>query len=362
MAIEGVDYAWGRPNPAVLAGMGKKFACRYLSWLPNGKVMTADEVRALAAAGIAVVSNWEYYGDWDHDYSGGYTKGRQHAIEADRQHRAYGGPPDRPIYFSTDFAPTADQMPTVGEYYRGVASEIGIARTGAYGGIGTVRYLFDRDLIKWGWQTYAWSGGAWDGRAQIQQYRNGVWIDGVDCDLDRALTVDYGQWGLLETAKEVDMIQVQNGATIVLTDWSTWCDRSMNITQLNALSAAGVGRVSVDTPTVERILKLPQPPLGSMSDLAAKLDALAAEWAGEKTRDAATTAAITALRDQIAAGSGDVNTAAIIGRINEVAQAEAALLAELRGRLDEIGRLRLALAAAERAGAEMLDPGSTPTP
>src|SRR5206468_7721015 len=46
----------------------------------------------------------------------------------------------------------------------------------------------------WGWQTYAWSGGKWDARAQIQQYSNDHVINGVGCDYNRAMADDYGQW------------------------------------------------------------------------------------------------------------------------------------------------------------------------
>jgi hypothetical protein len=33
--------------------------CRYLSWLPNPKVLTLSETQALTAAGLGIVSNWE---------------------------------------------------------------------------------------------------------------------------------------------------------------------------------------------------------------------------------------------------------------------------------------------------------------
>lgn len=42
-----------------------------------------------------------------------------------------------------------------------------------------------------GFQTYAWSNGQWDTRAQLQQWANGQWGDTVD--FTRAVKPEYGQ-------------------------------------------------------------------------------------------------------------------------------------------------------------------------
>ena len=47
-------------------------------------------------------------------------------------------------------------------------------RTGAYGGYYVIKRAFDAGKITWGWQTYAWSGGQWDARAQFRQTSNGI--------------------------------------------------------------------------------------------------------------------------------------------------------------------------------------------
>lgn len=213
MATVVVDYAWGRPGVAALKAYGAVAVCRYLSWLPNGKVLSRAEADTLRAGGIDIVSNWEYYGNWANDYSGGYASGVKHATEAAKQHTACGGPPERPIYFSTDFQPTVDQLPTVADYYRGVASVIGLARTGAYGSWRSMAYLFNAGVIRWGWQTYAWSHyidpdgvgyTRWEPRCQLRQVKNGITIGGVDCDRDEAQATDYGQWGGTDVALTED--------------------------------------------------------------------------------------------------------------------------------------------------------------
>src|SRR5262249_13003036 len=46
----------------------------------------------------------------------------------------------------------------------------------------------------WGWQTYAWSYGAWESRAQLRQIQNGIGPGGGE-DKDQAMAKDFGQWG-----------------------------------------------------------------------------------------------------------------------------------------------------------------------
>lgn len=185
----GVDYSFARPSPASLAADGFTFAVRYFSH-DSGKNLTASEARALIAAGLDVVSNWESTAE---SALGGHAQGVADAQAADAQHRAVGAPASRPIYFSVDFDATPGQQAAINAYFDGVASVIGRERTGAYGGYYVIKRLFDAGKITWGWQTYAWSGGQWDPRAQLRQIQNGIL--GGSCDKDQAMTADFGQWG-----------------------------------------------------------------------------------------------------------------------------------------------------------------------
>lgn len=204
--IEGVDYSFSRPSIPGLKAAGKHFACRYLSH-NAGKNITQLEADTLLLYGIAPVANWEAT-------AGAALNGRSQGVEdaqyaRDQVHAIHNGRYDlRPIYFSVDKDIASADMPTVAAYFDGVASVIGLNRTGAYGGYRVIKYLFDHGKIKWGWQTYAWSTFAdsssgspylhWDKRAHIQQYRNNVTVAGGACDLDRAVVADFGQWGYQE--------------------------------------------------------------------------------------------------------------------------------------------------------------------
>lgn len=196
--IEGVDYSLARPDPTCLFKAGKRFASRYLS-PPGGinKDLTRDEAKALSAAGIAIVANWE---DFETRPLRGHDTGVQDATAALTMALVCGMPAGKPIYFSVDFdASTAQMESAVGPYFQGCIEVLGLEQVGAYGGLRVIRWLFDHNLIKWGWQTYAWSGGVWDPRAQVQQYKNSQVVCGTPgIDLDRAVVDDFGQWFLEE--------------------------------------------------------------------------------------------------------------------------------------------------------------------
>jgi hypothetical protein len=187
----GIDYAWGRPAPSTIRSDGYTFAARYLSYDTTGKNISASEVASLKAAGVDVVVVWEWGAN---DVLRGYIEGASQAQEAERQATAAGMPAGRPIYFAIDFDATSTEQATINSYFDGVASVIGRNRTGAYAGYYQVKRLFDAGKITWGWQTYAWSGGLWDSRAQLRQVQNGITVGGVDSDLDLAVAGDFGQW------------------------------------------------------------------------------------------------------------------------------------------------------------------------
>lgn len=189
----GLDYVTGPPI-ADLKAAGVTFVCRYLSEvniLTQVKLLTAAEAQSLGQAGIAIVSNYEWYGNRALE---GYASGMIDAQIAAQQHTACGGPDGRPIYFSVDFDAQPAQMSTIIDYFHGIASVIGLHRTGAYGSYSVIRGLFDASAITWGWQTYAWSAGQWEPRAHIQQYSNGMTLAGLSVDYNRSMQPDFGQW------------------------------------------------------------------------------------------------------------------------------------------------------------------------
>lgn len=208
----GLDFVTA-PSITAMKAASVAFVCRYLSEvndLTKIKLLTPAEAKADSEAGISIVSNFEWYGNRAAE---GFNSGVADAKIADAQHKACGGPGERPIYFSVDFEATSTQMGMIADYFKGVASVIGLARTGAYGSYDVIKYLLDNDCITWAWQTYAWSGGRWDARADIQQYENGVSFDGHEVDYDRSMKPDFGQWMTERTTWMSTGQQTQAGNT-----------------------------------------------------------------------------------------------------------------------------------------------------
>jgi LysM repeat protein len=193
---QGVDYSWARPGGATLKAAGKSFAWRYLyADGQGGKGLDASELGDLRANGIELAVGYESTASRSLD-------GRQAGIDdanAARAELARLGLPNMPIYLATDFdAPDYDadndprkDLGPIAAYYDGAKMVLG-DMLGAYGSYYVIKRLFDAGIIKWGFQTYAWSGGQWDPRAQIQQYLNSQVINGY-VDLCRSTADNYGQ-------------------------------------------------------------------------------------------------------------------------------------------------------------------------
>jgi len=213
---KGVDYSWGRPNLDSLRAAGVTFACRYLSYDKTGKNLSATEARALLAKGINVVSNWEW---GKTDAAAGYNLGVQHARDAAAQHTAFGGPANAPIYFSVDFDAQPVDYNGVARYFDGVASVIGVNRTGVYGGYPIVSQLWSTGRVRFIWQTTAWSGGKKHPNTSIYQYAYGVIIGGGECDVDESYGSNYGQWGGVDP--QGAEINVNAAIEVGLTDMAT---------------------------------------------------------------------------------------------------------------------------------------------
>lgn len=188
--VHGVDYSYGRPGGQALREAGAVFALRYLSNDPD-KNLTHAEALDLAAHGVAVGVVWESTAQ---RALAGHSAGATDAATALTQARACGMPAGRPVYFAVDFdALAGPELNAVIDYFEGVNSVLPPSQTGVYGGYETVLAIMGRNLAHFGWQTTAWSNGAWYGASQLQQVGYGSTIAGVQCDIDSA-SGDAGLW------------------------------------------------------------------------------------------------------------------------------------------------------------------------
>jgi hypothetical protein len=196
--IEGVDYSSARPDPVKLYAAGKRFVVRYGGPGGDWKHLTQAEADALTAAGLALVANAEGTAS---GLVNGWSTGVAWASSADAAFQDLGMPATKPIYLSVDFDCGTGDWPKVADALRGAASVIGAARVGVYGSFDVMNWAKRDNVARWFWQTYAWSAGRWAAHNHIEQYNNGETVAGTaGIDLCRAMTADYGQWGVEDMA------------------------------------------------------------------------------------------------------------------------------------------------------------------
>lgn len=189
LPAQGVDYAYGTPDLGRLKAAGVTFICRYLGG-EQGKDLTAEEALRLSHAGFNLVAVYESTAE---RALLSEPAGEQDAVKAQLQLGRIGNP-HAPVFFACDWDVQASQLPHVRGYFNGCIKQLGRDRVGIYGGYPVVHELMSLDNLKYGWQTYAWSQGQWSPHAQLRQIQNGVKLAGIECDLDRAVASDFGQW------------------------------------------------------------------------------------------------------------------------------------------------------------------------
>ncbi len=178
------------------------------------KPVTREYADALRAAGLHIVSNFQYgKPGWPDpsDYTRGHDGGVADAHTALQLHAAAGGGDSAPILFSIDEDIDHSVWKSVAiEWFRGLNSVLGVERTGIYGHSRACGWAIEDGVIghsssaghRWAWQTSAWSHGEREPMAVLYQSvvntssSPGPLLGGTHVDVDDALATDYGQWDL----------------------------------------------------------------------------------------------------------------------------------------------------------------------
>ncbi|AGT93757.1 MULTISPECIES: DUF1906 domain-containing protein [Rhodococcus] len=200
-----LDYAAGVPSAQAIKAAGYAGAIRYVSdrrpgadWMV-GKPVLARETDALTAAGLQVVSCYQFGKGGTADWRGAREAGKRHASRGLELHAAAGGPSGRPIYASIDDNPTSTEITTlIAPYLEGWASVVGNGALGIYGNTRVIDAMISAGVGTWFWQ-HNWGSpaGYVHPRANLHQFEiDKRKVDGVGVDLNSILTRDYGQWSL----------------------------------------------------------------------------------------------------------------------------------------------------------------------
>jgi hypothetical protein len=199
-----LDYSFTHPTVGQLKTAGVKAVGRYLGQaMSEPKNLSAAEAESLSAAGIEIFTNFEYGAQ---QALGGARQAVADVALARAQRKQVGMPLGRPFYFAydwdiPDYAPSLPndgdpahalaKLGPAGRYAQVIRQEMG-PNAGGYGGYWAIKRLFDANLISWGFQTIAWSGGQWDPRACLRQ--TGQTVFGQVADVDKPERTDFGQW------------------------------------------------------------------------------------------------------------------------------------------------------------------------
>ncbi|MQY19834.1 DUF1906 domain-containing protein [Nocardia macrotermitis] len=198
-----VDYSVGVPSAAAIRSAGHTGAIRYVSQRRPGaewmaaKPLQAREVEALHAAGLTVVSNYQYGKGPTADWRGGREAGKQCADRGLQLHKVAGGPDSAPIYASIDDNPTPIEFAQlIAPYLTGWQSVVGNNRLGVYANAPTISLARTAGLGAYFWQ-HDWGTprGFVHPAANLHQFQiNKSTLDGISVDLNTILTANYGQW------------------------------------------------------------------------------------------------------------------------------------------------------------------------
>jgi hypothetical protein len=178
------------------------------------KPVTREYADALRAAGLQIVSNYQYgKPGWSapSDYTRGYDGGVADAQTAIGLHTAAGGGGSAPIFFSIDEDIDLDTWNSLAvTWFRGINSILGVDRTGIYGSSRACGWAIKAGVIgnsttaghRWAWQTRSWSHGEREPAAVLFQdvvntaSSPGPLLGDVHVDVDEVLATDFGQWDL----------------------------------------------------------------------------------------------------------------------------------------------------------------------
>ncbi|MGK2880629.1 MAG: DUF1906 domain-containing protein [Mycobacterium sp.] len=212
-----IDYAMRQIPAADIRAAGHAGVINYVSMSRPGssfgaKPITLPYAKSLTAAGLVIVSNYQYGkpgGTAPSDFTRGYAGGVADARTAWQLHTAAGGGQGAPIFFSVDDDIDREIWNSaVLQWFRGINSVIGTQRTGIYGGINACQWATADGVIGrsrspghvWAWQTRSWSRGQIYPAAVLYQRvvstvsNPGPVVGGLEVDVSDVLAQDCGQW------------------------------------------------------------------------------------------------------------------------------------------------------------------------
>ena len=185
MTYLGVDTAARLSAAAAktLRENGVSFVGRYL--VPPGmyKDITADEIRVLRDAGLAILLCWEIGAG---DIKGGAERGAKDGSRAKTLADQFGVPAGTTIFFACDYCPVQADYPAIEAYLRAAQNACRPYVAGLYGCAKIIDYIAQQGACEKFWQCVAWSEGKISQHMNVYQYQ---WSGGPE---SQAMTAKLG--------------------------------------------------------------------------------------------------------------------------------------------------------------------------
>lgn len=178
-------------HTANLSKNGVSHVGRYLghSWKGLEKV----EVESVKGAGLNIISIFEKASNKLSYFT--YAQGKADAIEATGYAEAVGQPHGTAIYFTVDFDAQPNDFGAILDYFKGVRDNLKNYSVGAYGSHYTLCFLKPQNVVKYFFQTVAWSHGLQCDFNHIFQYQCDTTLVGISVDLINLVQGEIGAWG-----------------------------------------------------------------------------------------------------------------------------------------------------------------------
>src|SRR6478672_2302196 len=199
-----IDFAMRQIPAQHIRAAGYSGVVNYVSLSRPGssfgaKPITRPYAESLTAAGLVIVSNYQYGkpgGTAPSDFTRGFAGGVADARTAWQLHTAAGGGHSAPIFFTIDEDINRNAWNTVAlQWFRGIDVCQWAAADGVIGNSSTPGH-------RWAWQTRAWSGNQIHPAAVLHQRvvstasNPGPLVGGLEVDVNDVLAPDCGQWNL----------------------------------------------------------------------------------------------------------------------------------------------------------------------
>ena len=150
-----------------LREQGVSFVGRYLVPAGMGKDITAQEIKILHDAGLAILLCWEMDAA---AMKGGAAQGTKDAARAAKLADGFGCPAGTTIFFVADYDVPAYDLSACEQYILAAQAAMPQYVAGIYGGERVVRHLTSRGAAKKAWQCVAWTRNFAD-EANVRQYQ-----------------------------------------------------------------------------------------------------------------------------------------------------------------------------------------------